>query len=235
MISVGGSVVRVLIRLMLAAWLLGANVEAMTISRDALWLDTPPASASRGGLASGDHAFLWLENSQVAIATSQDIDIIPFLNNPDGRYASRKKKVQSSWRGTIAPGAYSSFMLHAANDGRRAAQVAGSITFDTEIVGVIYTDKSLLDSDLLFGWADTSYAGRRSKRGFELAAGENDFLISGDRRSLRYQMLVRKDINEMRIITRAGSIQSPATVPVPASVWLFGSALGMIVWIRRQD
>jgi len=138
-------------------------------------------------------------------------------------YKSGRQRVQSVWSGTVAPGRYDSFIVHADKSGKKVI-FAGSISFDTDIIGIIFKTQTLSATDLLLGAIETSYAGATNKRGAELRGRNNWFSISPDLRTLEFQSVVTRNMDELRILTNA----SPTAVPLPASVWMFGSALCLL-------
>ena len=64
-------------------------------------------------------------------------------------------------------------------------------------------------------------------RRFELEPLNDDkwFRISADLKTLEFSTVVPHDYDNVRIVT---------AVPVPAAVWLFGSGLGLLGWMRRR-
>ena len=54
---------------------------------------------------------------------------------------------------------------------------------------------------------------------------QNWLIISADRKTIEFSQYTPHDMDQIRILT---------AVPVPAAVWLFGSALGMLGWMRRR-
>ncbi len=208
-----------------------ANAGAMTVSGDVSLLLTPPAATGTEDLAFSNYAVLWTEQYDLSLPDPVSIDAIALQNNATGMYTSNKAGVQTTWSGPLEPGNYDSFMLHAETP-RNKIDLTGSITFDTDIIGVIF-DKTTLDAtDSLFGAASTMYAGVGDDRGFELKGKKNWFSISADRRTLAFRTTVNKSINEVRILTLAGP--TVTAVPISASVWLFGSGLLLLGWIGSR-
>jgi hypothetical protein len=208
-----------------------ANAGAVTVSGDVSWLIAPPAATGSGDLAFSNYAVLWTEQYDLSLPDPVSIDAIALQNNEIGLYTSNALDVQETWSGSLGPGIYNSFMLHAEMPSKKI-DLTGSITFDTDIIGVIF-DKTTLDAtDSLFGAASTIYADVGGDRGFELKGKNNWFSISVDRRTLEYRTAVNKSINEVRILTLAGP--TVTAVPISASVWLFGSGLLLLGWIGSR-
>jgi len=216
----------------IVALLFLANAGAMTVSGNISLLSAPPVSNTSGNLTSTTNAFLWSEQSDLSLLSPIRIDVIPYRNNTTGLYKRNKNRVQSTWSEALAPGSYDSFMLHM-DTTKRKTNLTGSITFDTDIVGIIFKRKALGTSDPIFGTPSTFYDGTDKSRGFGLKDKKNWFSISPDRRTFAFQSLVtRENINELRILSQGQS--QIATVPLPASIWLFGSALCLLTWIRHR-
>lgn len=208
-----------------------ANAGAVTVSGDVSLLLTPPAAIATGDLASSDYALLWMEQYDLSLPDPVSIDAIALQNNEIGLYTSNALDVQETWSGPLEPGNYDSFMLHAETPSKKI-DLTGSITFDTDIIGVIFAKTTLDATDSLFGAASTMYAGVGGDRGFKLEGKKDWFSISANRRTLAFRTTVNKSINEVRILTLAGP--TVTAVPISASVWLFGSGLLLLGWIGSR-
>lgn len=215
----------------IAALLHLANAGAMTVSGNVSLLPAPPVAAGPGDLVSGTNAFFWTERYDLSLPSPLAMDVIPFQNNAVGMYTSNAPNTQSTWSGLLASGNYDSFMLHAETPSKKFTST-GSITFDEDIVGIIFDQATLGTTDLLLGAVGTIYAGSGDNRGFELNGPSNWFSVSPDRRTFAFQTVVNQNINEVRIVTNAQSTLT--AVPVPASIFLFGSALCLLVWTKRR-
>jgi len=196
----------------------------------------PPSDAQFGVFESNTAVFLWAEGTST-ITTPEFVTILPFQNiAPEGVgstnglgegsafYDSGVAGIEAQWGGDIAAGTYSSYMLHADKDGANQT-FTGSITFAQEIVGIVYKQTELFDTDPLFGASGTTYAGNGSVRRLELAGDDNWMSLSADRKTLEFSTVVPHDIDNVRILT---------AVPVPAAIWLFGSGLLGLVGIARR-
>lgn len=203
---------------------------AITVSGDVSWLPAPPASAARGDLVSATTTFAWAERSNVRVIDPLSVEVIPFLNNAAGVYDTDKRRVRQLWAGILAPGSYNSTMLHAETTGKRKVVFSGSITFDTAIVGINFRNAGLHNSDGLFGAPDTLYPQGERQRRLELNGPNNWFSISADRQTFAFQTVVRRDLDQVRILTAP----EMTPVPVPAAAWFFGSSLLLLGWMTRR-
>ena len=213
-------------KLIAASLLLAANTSfAFGITGDLLEISPPPTNAENNQLESNDHAFIWTERSEVTTSVSTFISVDPFVNNSSGFYDSGNAAVEANWNGYLGPGTYNSYMIHGDKDGPNQTFV-GSVTFDQDILGVIYKQTELCDTDATFGSPGTAYSVCGSGRIFELDGPNNWFTLSPDAKTLSFSMVVQHNMDEIRIIT--------SVVPIPAAVWLFGSALALLGWVRRR-
>jgi len=172
-----------------------------------------------------------MEQYNLPLLEPLPIDVIPFQNNATGLYTSSSGGTQSTWSGSLAPGNYDSLILHAETPSKKI-ELSGSITFDTDIVGIIFQETTLGETDLLLGTGTTVYAGAGEARGYELNGAKNWFSFSPDRHTFAFQTVAKNDIHELRILIDRPPLTA---VPLPASVWLLGSALGLLVWIKRRE
>lgn len=91
--------------------------------------------------------------------------------------------------------------------------LAGSLTFDEEILGVITRKGSLRLSDGSLGAASTQYPlSRRMGRGLELNPLRDWFTISDDRRTITFNLRTRPAVDQIRIITAAAPVPAPGAL-----------------------
>lgn len=204
----------------------------------------PPADASWEALEHNDHAFFWSEGQTTLTQSLENtigglpgeaLTIIPgngtgFTTEIDGDlfYDSGNAAVQANWGGDLAAGTYNSYFLHADKQGEVTQTYDGSITFDQAIVGLIFKQTELCLTDPIFGVATTTYGGCGDVRRMELEPDngvDNWLRISADGKTLEFSTNVPHDYDNIRILT---------AVPVPAAVWLFGSALLGLGVVKRK-
>ena len=196
--------------------------SAVVLSGDIILSDPPPLSADHDALESSQHAFFWQEQQGVVVNDPFFVTII----NPDGLYDSGNAATEATWGGKLSAGTYDSYYFHADKQGSNVT-FNGSITFDTEIVGIIYKQTELDDTDEMFGAIGTTYSGGGSGRIYELDGANNWFSVSADGKTLNFQTVVAHNMDDMRILV------SP--VPVPASIWFFASALVGLMGVKRRQ
>ncbi len=204
---------------------------AMTVNGNLALLAASPVAVTSGALTSPDQAFAWAEQRDMRLPNPLAVDIIPFVNNAAGIYNSNKRRIKSSWSGDLATGKYNSVMLHADTPDNNKAIFTGFITFKEAIAGIIFKKSSLINTDLLLGASTTIYADSSEKRGFELSESKW-FSISPGLRTFEFTTIARRHINEVRILTYAQPSLEP--VPIPASIWLFSSALCLMTARARR-
>lgn len=98
----------------------------------------------------------------------------------------------------------------------------GTVTFDSEILGVIVARSPLANSDHL-GASGTSYPGAFNYRELELkpaSTGGDTFTISADRKTLSLDLRTDKFFDQVRVITGHVSALSTAIVGTPDPVTL---------------
>jgi hypothetical protein len=130
----------------------------------------------------------------------------------------------SSGSGTIAAGTLvaSHYIFF---DPNQSAHQEGSVTFDSDILGILTSTSSLLASDSLINTGVTYQ--NPSLRGLE--AGDSVSIIGLKMISVDWTASTPGDY--VRVLTAF----SPGAVPVPAAVWLFGTALiGFVGMSRRR-
>jgi hypothetical protein len=98
----------------------------------------------------------------------------------------------------------------------------GSITFSTDILGLITMDSEFATSNLLLGHVGTIY----SLGGYSQDQGDI-ITISADRRTLSFDMFSAPAADNIRIITAAD-------VPEPTTVVLTGTGLAAFIARRRR-
>lgn len=115
----------------------------------------------------------------------------------------------------------------------------GSVTFDTDVLGIITTDRLLgrsddLDSSLAGG--PTLFSTGLRFRGAETRGNQDWIRLSDDRRTVHFRFKTWGVIDQVRIITEFRGEQTPPSQPpiVPASSALTVLGLGGMMAARRR-
>ena len=218
-----------------------ADVSAGLISSTGpvVVLDSPPPSADKGALRSGPSAgseypeftaFYFDETASVQLAEDLEVSVVE-----SGFYAM-KADLPSLFPNIQAGLVVSSHLLHL--DRRIDPTLEGTLTFDTDILGVIVHEGNrphpeldlLSGSDALLGWAGTFYPDDRAQRGLEFAAApahpKDAVGISEDRRTLTWRLQSGSGaFDQIRIVT---GCCGPTPTPEPSAVVLFMAGLSLL-------
>jgi len=185
----------------------GAASAAITsVSGSTTWLGTPPVNCSPSFLMGGT-VYTWDEQQNVS-TSGVNVDMV---NNP-GTSAG-------AIAGTLA-GNYDSHFIHL-EDYSGAGPFTGSVTFSGTIVGVIFVNTTLDNTDVQFGSGGTIYPTGYPFRGL---SSQSSFSIVGNQ--INFSLMAISPVAEVvqiRVLT---------LVPAPGSMALLG--LGGLVACRRK-
>ena len=180
-------------------------------------LGASPVSLLEGALESDTTVHAFNERQGLTLASALSVDFVP----PSFTSA-----------GSIAAGTrISSHIIHfdSVDGGRSPTGLTGSVTFDGQILGLIFNDPRLNATDSLLGAPGTAYPGGVVGRRFLFSEGSDVFSISGGQLTFNFTSFVSDGfIDQMRIVT--------AAVPTPGSLALAGLgllALGASARARR--
>lgn len=210
------SVARVLGAVTLAACSTLAQAGIVSVS-GASTVIAAPGSVDYQALESDSQAFVFAEKSNFVLGASTPFDAVA-----PGKYDTLASLVG----GSLAAGTHvSSYYLHADKVGRSDTPVyfIGSISFDTDILGVAASDGGLLGSDFL-GAVGTTYPAAPGRR-FDLDFADW-FEISADRRTLTYSAGLAIWSDDLRIVV--------SSVPEPSAMALSLLGLGLLGLSRRR-
>jgi hypothetical protein len=194
-----------------------AQAGIVSVSGTVTQISAPPSVVVNSGLESNTTAFIFAEQQDVTLGAAVAVNAsAPGIYNSPGSLTS----------GSIAAGSVvSSYYYHADSVGtRNSVTYRSTIVFDTDILGIIVNDNTLIASDWL-GSGTTAYG--TNNRGFEMgsAPGFDSFSISINGRTLTILDTTTTLSDDMRIIT---------AVPEPAAPWLVAAALGGLVLTRSR-
>lgn len=213
---------RLLAPLVAAALLAPAAVHAgpVSVSGQVLQIAPPASIVPNGGPESSTLASFFAEQQNVALTQALQVDATTV-----GLFDALTDLTPASLAsGTVV----SSYYLHAdpVGAGGTVYWYAGSITFDTDILGVVALNAQLASSHTL-GAAGTLYPGAGVVNGYDFGDGTDWFTISSDRRTLHFQSAAWAGADALRVITAGNA------VPEPGAQGLAALALVALALSRR--
>jgi hypothetical protein len=118
------------------------------------------------------------------------------------------------------------------------ARALGTVTFDSNILGIIGTHNTLVSTDSWLGIPTTLYEtttpmfGGRGLEGadFSTAASRDWSAISADRRTLTLDLGVGEWFDDVRVLVAS----NPSAVPSPASLPLIVIGLSILLFVRQS-
>jgi hypothetical protein len=216
--------------LAIPAW--GASTVT-SYSGDIGFVTTPPSSLVPGASENNLKALLFMEDTNLSFASAITVDA-----TAPGLYKSKA----SLTPGSIAAGTPLSDTYIHADPVTSGTTFTGSVTFNTDILGLIVTTNDLFATDSLLGVHGTNYGPSTNPRGLELSPSQDYFSISANLRTLTFTLKTWDYTDDIRVIT-AGNFASTSSalsaaqspVPEPGAIALIGLGLGLIaVGARRQ-
>ncbi|MDJ0660362.1 MAG: Ig-like domain-containing protein, partial [Crocosphaera sp.] len=162
----------------------------------------PPSSITLGSLESNSEAFVFLEQSGLVLPSDLDVNItLPGNVTGSG----------STSPGTVASGTViNSYFLHFDPIARNTATISGSITFNSDVIGVIFGNNLLNNTDSLLGASDTIYSTGLSDRAVDIAYYD-DLALSEDLRTLSFDLRASDFVDQLRVITEA-TLEATGTI-----------------------
>ena len=187
----------------------------VTATTGAVVVIPAPASIVTGGLESDTQIDAFAEMQGTALAHAITLDITVPGTSPTATN-------QHLSTGSLPAGSLvNSYYLHFDDVGSStttAVALSGSITFDTDVIGLDVLSNTLNATDAFVGLASVTYDSADSARGLELVAGgvgigPNDSItLSSDRRTVSFNLRDEGSSDDVRIIT---------AVPEPSGALLF--------------
>jgi len=193
------------------------------------FINTPPSSLVPGAIENNLKALLFMEDSDLSFASAITVDA-----TAPGVYKSKASLTPGSIAaGTLVSGAY----IHA-DPVTSGTTFTGSVTFNTDILGLIVTTNDLFASDSLLGVPGTNYGSSTTPRGLELSPTQDYFSISANLRTLTFTLKTWGYTDDIRILTAgtfAGTTGAQSPVPEPGTLALIGLGMSLIaVGARRR-
>ena len=166
----------------------------------------PPASVQRGGLQDNTLIYAFPEAQNVALPMPLPLDI-----SVPGDYAAAQTKLYTPSR--IAKGVrVNSYFLESNTVGTARHSYKGSITFQSEVAGLIVGDSRLDFTDKPLGAPNTLYPTRDRGRALE---APDTVSLSPDRKTVTVSFDTSGAIDEVRVITRVPVPPTPTPTPRP--------------------
>lgn len=167
----------------------GADATVSSTAGAVVEIPAPP-SVRYNALQSATNAFAFDEQTAVLLSAPVAVDAIA-----PGTYG-RARDLQNL---SVPAGTFVDTHLVHTDPPKGKVVASGSVTFGSDILGVIATAPKLAASDYL-GAPGTLYAGNITSRGLEVAPSHDKFTISADRRTLTVRMETPIAVDELRVL-----------------------------------
>jgi hypothetical protein len=155
----------------------------------------PPAAVQQGsGPASNTTMFAWDEQQGVTLASNQRVDITA----PGNYESSTSLTIGTITAGTVVDSHF--FHSDRVNNGSTPITLTATLTFPTDIVGVIVTRGKLGTSNVL-GAPGTDYSTSQLNNDLELST-TGDGVFVPNMRTVTIRATTSNDLDEVRILTR---------------------------------
>ncbi len=155
------------------------------------WLDPTPASVVGGALESNGEIRVIPEQVNLLLPSDVTVDTLK-----QRFYSSGSQLSPVTLRAGLV---VNSYLLHGDRLGATNANVAGTITFDSDIVGVIVTQGRLDATDGILGRADMTYP-VGGDRGLDFSFTDR-ITIHSDLRRITLSLRLSTSIDQVRVIT----------------------------------
>ncbi len=209
--------------LALVALTAGAAHAQGVVAKTAVTLVVPgPSNVTEGQHESDTKVTAFMENQSLILTAPLSVDI-----KSPGTYSTSA----SLTPGTIPTGTLvNSFYFYSDPVTNTGKVFTGSITFNSDILGLEVSGTSLNNTDALLGLAGTTYPSSDPNRGLELTGVTNSDIItlSSDRRTLTWSFTTANSLDGVRVLT---------AVPEPTTALPLGLALlaGLALMRRRSS
>ncbi|HEU0300917.1 MAG TPA: HYR domain-containing protein [Longimicrobium sp.] len=180
-----------------------------------VYLATAPASLVPGALENNTRMYAWNERAGVRLAQPVQVDFAD-----PGAYTMSEIWPSTTANERVLPAGtwVNSHYVHMDVTTPRATTLRATITFDSDIVGVMVTDRRLAATDGTLGAPGTVFAAA-ARRTVELEPVDR-LVISADRRSIQITMALSDvPLDEFRVLTAA-----PNTDHTPPTITFSGNA-----------
>jgi hypothetical protein len=184
----------------------------------------PPADVTNGALTSNTVVRVFAEQLGLTLGSDLTVNIT----------------TPGTYTGSLTPGAIlagtvvDSYFLHADPASSSTTAYSGSVTFDTDVLGLIVLDNRLDNTDAVLGRPGTLYPTGFNGRGLELGSTQDQITLSADRRTVSFSWHAAVAMDSVRVVTAATSAAVPATaVPAPGGLALAAAGALALLGYRR--